>query len=123
MAGRLAGIARHARPKGLVEVIGAADVTVARGIEGDYRGAMKPGGKRQVTMMATGDWADALRELGRDDLTWSDRRVNLLVDGLDLPRETGVRLRVGGVLFGIAGECDPCNRMEAVAPGLRAGRR
>lgn len=120
--GVLAGIARKARPRAAMEVVDRAAVTLAAGIDGDYRGAVKPGGRarRQVTLMERGDWHAAMAELGAD-VPWQERRVNLLVDGLDLPQRPGARVRIGrDVVVEIVMECDPCHRMEAVAPGLRA---
>ena len=119
-AGVLIGIARHDRPKGPMETIDRAAVTLNGGIAGDYRGGVK--GKphrRQVTLMESGDWRAALAELGRD-VDWAERRVNLLVDGLDLPQRVGAELRIGSALVRVTTECDPCFRMDAVAPGLRA---
>ena len=91
------------------------------GLQGDYRGALKPGrNKRQVTLMAADRWADALRDLGTF-VPWEQRRVNLLVDGLDLEATEGATIRFpGGVVLRVTGECDPCSRMEEVAPGLKA---
>lgn len=122
MTGRLLGIARKGRPRATMEVIDAAVVGLDTGIAGDFRGAVKPGGrgKRQVTVMMLSDWRATLADLGRIDIAWSERRVNLLVDGMDLPRRAGDRLRIGTALFEITGECDPCSRMEEVAPGLKA---
>ena len=37
----IAGIARHARPKAVMELLDHAEVTLAGGIAGDFRGAMK----------------------------------------------------------------------------------
>ncbi|WBO23626.1 MOSC domain-containing protein [Sphingomonas abietis] len=122
MTGRLLGIARKSRPKGAVETIDRALVGLESGIEGDFRGRIKPGGRgrRQVTAMMKADWDAAMAELGHPPVVWSDRRVNLLVDGIDLPRDPGARLRIGSALFEITGECDPCQRMEGVAVGLEA---
>jgi len=122
MAGRLLGIARKGRPRGAVEAIDRAHVGLDTGVTGDHRGVPKPGKlpRRQVTAMMAADWNAAMAELGHPSIRWSDRRVNLLVDGVDLPREAGMRLRVGAALFEITGECDPCSRMEEVAPGLMA---
>ena len=120
--GTLAGIARHARPKAAIEVIEHALVTVDGGITGDFRGAVKPGGRgrRQVTLMERRDWDAAMADLDRD-IPWQERRVNLLVDGLDLPQSPGAQLRIGAdVLVSVTGECDPCSRMETIAAGLKA---
>lgn len=121
--GRLAGIARHDRPKGPMETVETVSVTRAAGVDGDYRGALaaqKPGRKRQVSLIEHSCWQAALAELG-GSLDWHHSRRNLVIDGLRLPREPGTRLRVGASLvIEITGECDPCERMEALLPGLRA---
>lgn len=117
----LAGIARRACSKAPMEVLTSVLVTPERGVEGDSRGIIKPGGKgkRQVSLMERVDWHAAMAELGRD-VPWWERRANFLVDGLDLPQTPGSLLRVGSVLMVVTTECDPCRRMEAVAPGLEA---
>ena len=121
MTGRLLGIALHRRPRGPMEVLEAAPVTFAEGVLGDYRGALKPGrNRRQVTVMALADWEAALADLGVE-VPWQERRVNLLVDGLDLFETTGSRLVfAGGVELQVTVECDPCRKMELVASGLEA---
>ncbi|MEG3146910.1 MOSC domain-containing protein [Sphingomonas sp. RT2P30] len=122
MTGRLAGIARHPRPKAAMELIDHADVTLDAGIAGDFRGAVKPGGRgrRQITLIERRQWDAAMAELGRD-IPWQERRANLLVEGVSLPRERGALLRIGAdVVVRITGECDPCSRMESIAPGLKA---
>jgi MOSC domain-containing protein YiiM len=121
LVGVLGGIARHARPKASMEVLLAADVSLEAGIAGDYRGGMrgKPY-KRQVTLIERGDWEEACRLVGCA-ASWEERRSNLLVDALDLPQVPGVRLRIGAeVVLEITRETDPCERMEALAPGLKA---
>lgn len=120
-AGVLAGIARHGFPKAPCECVDRVEVTLAGGIAGDWRGAMKGQPyKRQVTLIERGDWEAALLEVGRS-IPWQERRSNLLVDGLDLPQVTGVRLRIGAVVvLEITRETDPCERMETLAPGLKA---
>jgi MOSC domain-containing protein YiiM len=104
-----------------METVDRVWVTRATGIAGDYRGAMK--GKphrRQVTLIALSDWNAAMAEVGRD-LPWQGRRSNLLLDGINLPQRAGARLRIGAsVVLEVTRETDPCDRMEAVAPGLRA---
>ena len=104
-----------------MEVIERATVTLAAGIGGDYRGAMKGKPyKRQVTLLERDDWDAALAEVGAG-APWQERRSNLLVDGFDLPQRPGVRLRIGAdVVVEVTRQTDPCERMEAIAPGLRA---
>jgi MOSC domain-containing protein YiiM len=121
MGGILAGIARHAFPKAPMEVVDHVNVSVEAGLEGDFRGAVKPGGRgrRQVSLVERGDWETAMAAVGHS-LPWQDRRANLLVDGLDLPQIPGTRLRIGTVVLEITQECDPCSRMETLAAGLKA---
>ena len=124
MAGRLIGIARKDRPRVPMEVIDRAEIGTEIGIAGDYRGAMHPGrvNRRQVTILLAEDWTTALAEHGRT-VPWYERRANLLVEGIVLPREEGVRVRIGNALFEITGECDPCHRMDAVSDGLQIALR
>ena len=119
MPGRLIGIARKGRPLGPMETLDHVLVGLDTGVHGDHRGAMRPGksNRRQITIMAAEDWTAALDQLGQP-VSWEQRRVNLLSEGITLPRETGARLRIGPVLIEITGECDPCRRMDAVAEGL-----
>lgn len=121
-AGTIAGIARHAFRRAPMEVLDHAEISVDGGIAGDHRGQRKPGGtgKRQVTLIERGDWDAATAEVDRD-VPWQERRANLLVEGVDLPQVPGTRLRIGAdVVLEITRECDPCERMEALAPGLYA---
>ncbi|KKC25517.1 MOSC domain-containing protein [Sphingomonas sp. SRS2] len=119
MVGRLIGIARKGRPLAPMEAIDHVMVGLDTGVHGDHRGALRPGksNRRQITIMTAEDWTAALAELGQP-VSWEQRRVNLLSEGIDLPREVGARLRIGPVLIEITGECDPCRRMDAVADGL-----
>ena len=69
---------------------------------------------------AAESWAAALAELG-EDIPWQERRANLLVAGLRLPREAGRVIAIGKSLrIETTVECDPCSRMDAIAPGLKA---
>ncbi|MCP5378808.1 MAG: MOSC domain-containing protein [Novosphingobium sp.] len=121
MTGRLAGIARHDRPHGGIETVDAVAVTCAAGVAGDYRGGLKPGhNRRQISLIEADGWQAAMAELGAD-IEWWQRRANLLVSGLRLPRREGAKIRVGSSLvIEVTMECDPCNRMEAIRPGLKA---
>lgn len=123
MAGRLSGIARHDRPKGPMEAVPAAFVSLSEGVRGDYRGALagaKPLRKRQVSLIERESWEAALADCGAL-LDWWHSRRNLLVEGLRLPRKAGTQVLVGSsTIITITGECDPCDRMDALHAGLRA---
>jgi MOSC domain-containing protein YiiM len=104
-----------------METIDQAGVTVAEGVHGDFRGSLKPGrNKRQVTVLAAEAWRDALHDL-RVQISWERRRANLLIEGLSLAETTGARIVFdSGLVLEVTGECDPCTRMEEIAPGLKA---
>ncbi|MXO58708.1 MOSC domain-containing protein [Altererythrobacter salegens] len=122
MAGRLAGIARHAAPKGPMETIDHVSVTSTEGVHGDFRGGLastKTGHRRQVSLIEAESVAIAFAE-AHATLDWSDCRRNLLVAGLRLPREEGAKIAIGGSLvIEVTAECDPCDRMDALKDGLR----
>jgi len=124
MAGRLIGIARKSRPHAPMEMLDHVAIGLDTGVHGDHRGAIRPGksSRRQVTILMAEDWTAALAELGTP-VSWEQRRANLLVEGIVLPRQEGARVRIGAALLEITGECDPCRRMDAVADGLQLALR
>lgn len=83
-------------------------------------GGVEPGGRgrRQVSLTQARHRAAAIVELGVD-LAWSGR-ANLLVLGGDLRQALGRPFRIGTALIEITQQCDPCSRLEALAPGLKA---
>jgi MOSC domain-containing protein YiiM len=122
----LGGIARHARPRGPIETLDHVSVSTVGGLQGDFRGAMKPGGKgrRQVSLVEAESWDAAMADLrldAEDILPWHARRANLLIRGLRLPREAGTVIAIGASLrIEVTQECDPCSRMDELRPGLKA---
>ena len=123
--GRLAGIARHDRPRGPIETVERVSVTREKGIAGDARGAVRPGKapRRQISLIEAESWAAAMADLGLagdEALPWYSRRANLLIEGLRLPREEGAVISIGSSLkIEVTMECDPCSRMEEIKPGLK----
>jgi len=92
------------------------EISSAAGVTGDTRG--KPG-PRQVTVLSASAWLEACA-IAATELPWLARRANLLVDGLDLRHMGGAVLQLGTeVELLVTGELEPCERMEAAAPGLR----
>lgn len=114
--GRLAGIARRDRKRAPMQTLEQAEISTASGVADDFRG--KPG-PRQVTVISGAAWRAACAEL-EEDLPWTTRRANLLVEDIELPRTIGAVLRVGPVRLRITGEVDPCSRMEEQRQGLKA---
>lgn len=115
--GILLGIAyRKGSRKPMLE-LDACQVSEQAGISGDYRG--KPS-KRQVTVLCEEKWRAACTELG-EDLYWTTRRANLLVQGVKIgPECIGKVLKLGDIRLEIVMETDPCFRMDQLRPGLRA---
>lgn len=124
--GRLGGIARHNRSRGPIETLDHVSVTREHGVRGDLRGAIRPGktGRRQISLIEVESWDKALGELGLSAdrmIPWHERRANLLVEGLRLPREAGKVIAIGKSLrIEVTCECDPCSRMDEILPGLKA---
>jgi MOSC domain-containing protein YiiM len=114
--GRLAGIAGRMARRAPMQERAAGLVTVAAGLDGDFKGAKYP--RRQVTVLASEAWQAALADLGPGTLPWTVRRANLLVTGVRLPRAVGGIVKVGGVLLEVTGQTYPCRRMEEACPGL-----
>jgi len=106
-----------------METLERVSVTRALGVAGCYRGALcaqKNSYKRQVSLIEAESWAAAMHDLGLE-VPWQERRANLLVSGIRLPREAGRIIAIGPDLrIETTCECDPCSRMEEIAPGLKA---
>ena len=103
--GRLAGIARREKMRAPMETLEQADVSDQTGVAKDLRG--KPG-KRTVTVISARAWREVCAELGQD-IPWTTRRANLLVDDIDLPRSVGQIIEVGEVRLEVTMEVDPCH--------------
>lgn len=119
MTMRIAGIAIRRAPKAEPEQLERSEVTIAKGLSGNFRGVEKSRRRRQITLVHADDWAAACLEAGAD-IAWTQRRCDLLVAGDALPRAVGTLLRIGTSLIEITGECDPCVRMDVLHPGLQA---
>jgi MOSC domain-containing protein YiiM len=95
-----------------------ATLVAGRGIVGNAN----QGGKRQVTIIDLERWHELMDRLG-GDLETSARRVNLVIDALDLFDSRGKALRIGATRLLIHGEVQPCERMDDALPGLQAAMR
>lgn len=111
---RLAGIARREKKRAPMETLERADIMLESGVAGDFRG--RPG-KRQVTLLALSAWQAACDDVG-EDIPWTTRRSNLLIEGVELPQASGCIVIIGEVKLKTTIEVDPCSRMDEQVPGL-----
>jgi MOSC domain-containing protein YiiM len=114
--GRLIGIARRARRREPMEETAWGAISLAAGLDGDFKGAKYP--RRQITVMTAQAWAAALAEIGTPALAWTARRANLLVEHIELPRAAGGILRIGDVRLEVTAQTYPCRRMDEAFAGL-----
>ena len=110
-------IAIKNRSRVAMQVIDSAQITVANGILGDFRGTQQG---RQITILSESAWRKACAEVDAD-LPWTTRRVNLLVDEVEFDDSyVGKTVRIGEVELMVTRETDPCSRMDAQHQGLTA---
>jgi MOSC domain-containing protein YiiM len=107
-----------AKNSGRMDARETARAVAGHGLEGCAHA--RAGTKRQV-LFASREHLDAVGvEPGRI-------RENFTVEGVDVHAwPIGQQVRIGEALFEITMVCDPCERMEAIRPGLQAeldGRR
>jgi MOSC domain-containing protein YiiM len=114
MTGRLEAIATKAAKRAPVVPTDRANVSIAAGVAGDFRGRQKT---RQVTVLFAEDWAAALAGLD-PSAPWTVRRATLLVSGVRNPQRAGDVLAIGDVRLRVTGETQPCFRMDEQLPGL-----
>jgi len=114
--GRLVGIAGRIGRRAPMQESAGGRITVAAGLEGDFKGAKYP--RRQITLLAREAWQAALNEIGHAALPWTVRRANLLIEGVRLPRAAGGIVRIGPVRLEVTGQTYPCQRMNEACAGL-----
>jgi len=72
----------------------------------------KPGGSRQVTLIAAEALAAIASHLGLAVVAPDLLRRNLVVGGINLHALKGRRFSIGRAVLEASGECHPCSRME-----------
>jgi MOSC domain-containing protein YiiM len=113
----LKAIAIKNRSREEMQALDSAQITVANGIQGDFRGTQRG---RQVTIVSESAWQKACQEIDME-LPWTVRRANLLVDDIEFGSAwVGKTLRIGEAELVVIGETDPCSRMDEQHPGLTA---
>ena len=95
----------------------SAEITLAKGITGDFRGSQAD---RQVTILSESAWLKACDSINVV-LAWTIRRANLLVDGVEFSAaDVGKTVRIGDVELKITRETNPCALMDKQCQGLTA---
>ncbi len=84
------------------------------GVIGDH-GSSK---RRQVSILDVQAWNAACAAVGQD-LPWTVRRANILIEDVDLPGLVGQIVRIGTAEIEILGEVTPCHLMDSVKLGLK----
>ena len=112
--GKLIGIAWRDATRAPMTEVDRIEISADAGLTDDFRG--KPG-PRQVTVLSVEDWGRACEEVG-EELPWTTRRANLLVEGVSLSESVDSLLRIGGVTLQVSFETEPCRRMDEAAAGL-----
>ena len=114
---QIKAIAIRSTSRAPMQTIDSAEVTVAKGISGDFRGSAKD---RQITILAESSWLKACETVD-SDLPWTTRRANLLIDGLEFSADDiGKRVTLGDVKLEITQETNPCALMEQLHQGLKS---
>lgn len=101
----------HGDPMSRVPSVVAVE---GKGLEGDA----SFGRKRRQILLVEGETLDSF------GLTPGDVRENIVVREFSLGGLAhGAIVRAGEVLLEITGDCDPCDRMDGLRPGLQASIR
>jgi MOSC domain-containing protein YiiM len=104
---------------GPMEAVDGAEMLEGRGLAGSAGW----GGRRQVTFLEAEAWQRHMTAL-EATVDPVERRANFLLSGCDLAGSRGRVLRLGATCrVRIVGETKPCERMDAVHPGLQAMMR
>jgi MOSC domain-containing protein YiiM len=96
------------------------------GLEGNFFARLDKIQKssRQVTITSHEQWHEAMEEI-EQELPWYERRSNLCITGHSFTEnDVGGCLLIGrSAILEITGELEPCDRMDAIYPGLQEALR
>ena len=98
-----------------MEEVDSVEITTEHGLKGDSRG--KPG-RRQISIQSDESWTGICKKL-KKDLPWTDRRANILVEGLEFNEEhIGKLLKIGNVALVVCMEIGQLSQESDAIDGL-----
>ncbi|MEZ5944481.1 MAG: MOSC domain-containing protein [Planctomycetaceae bacterium] len=93
-------------------------IRVGTGLDGDHHSTLKPGGKRQVTLIQWEHLPVVASVLGRTEVAPDELRRNIVVSGINLLALKQKQFKVGECVLEYTGPCVPCSLMEEnLGPG------
>ena len=111
--GRLEWIGvRPARRAGMIEPE-TVQAIAGLGLDGDHRVSKTPGSARQVTLISREFIGQIAHYLGRDAVSPSILRRNLVISGINLNALRRQQFTIGTAVFEATALCHPCSRMES----------
>ncbi len=124
--GRVASIHLHpAASHASLQSIDSTEAVAGMGLRGDVRyfGRRRRTGepsRRQVTLIERETIASHVAALGLAGIPPGVARSNIETEGINLIDLIGRQVRVGEALLEFIEPREPCEQMDAIAPGLRA---
>lgn len=124
--GRVASIHLHpATSHAPLQPIDSTEAVAGKGLRGDVRyfGRRRRNGepsRRQVTLIEREIIHSHVAALALATIPPGVARSNIETEGIDLASLIGRQVRVGDALLEFIEHREPCEQMDAIAPGLRA---
>lgn len=110
--GEIIAIQRKGKKRAPMIPMESATLVAGIGVKGGRNG--RPGGKRQVLMMPVEIIEAYNLEIGQ-------LREQITTRGFDvMALQKKDRVRIGDVILEATGECEPCEMVDDIRPGLRA---
>lgn len=100
-----------------IQQVQAAELLLDHGLVGD-KAALKPGSKRQVTLIQAEYFAVMASLLNKNKILPETLRRNVVISGINLSVLHKHFLKINNAVIEITGNCAPCAKMEkALGPG------
>jgi MOSC domain-containing protein YiiM len=125
--GTVASLHLHPAESGApLAAVAQIKAVASKGIAGDQRyfarisRRTRQPSRRQVTLIEREILSRHAATLHRHPFQPGEARANIETEGIDLAATVGHNLRVGSILLAVIEHREPCAKMDAIEPGLRA---